>query len=459
MRVLLSDGSGLTARQVATQLSRAGHTVEVLTPDPLALTRFTRHVRRSHRVPPYGAEPFAWLAAALAVYAAGDFDVLFPTQEQVAVLSRSIEKLRLSGVATAVPAFDGLRRVQDKLAACATLAELGLPQPPASVVTTAAQLASWEHVPVFVKTPIGTATTGVHFITDRAALKPLASVCEAEGVFGEDGGVLIQSPMTGPLVMAQSVFSQGTLVACHANVRVQEGASGGASHKASIELPAVREHLTTLGGRLDWHGALSADAILTNAGPVYIDINPRLVEPGNAGRADVDLVTPMLDIALGRRPEVQAPGKADVATHQLLLAILGTAQHRHTRRAVAAELLAAARHRGTYRGSVEELTPLRGDPRTAIPVIAASLATLIRPATWQWFSSSAVTNYRAHTGGVELDHLQYHVSYSIHRTQRGPANAANVRHAGVRQRTFDPGRNRHREGEMGACARVFSSGR
>ncbi len=38
MRVLLSDGSGLTARQVATQLSVAGHVVEVLTADRLALT-------------------------------------------------------------------------------------------------------------------------------------------------------------------------------------------------------------------------------------------------------------------------------------------------------------------------------------------------------------------------------------------------------------------------------------
>ncbi len=38
VRVLLTDGSGLTARQVATELSLAGHRVEVLTPDPLALT-------------------------------------------------------------------------------------------------------------------------------------------------------------------------------------------------------------------------------------------------------------------------------------------------------------------------------------------------------------------------------------------------------------------------------------
>ncbi|MGO9077416.1 MAG: hypothetical protein ACLQDY_00005 [Streptosporangiaceae bacterium] len=47
MRVLLSDGSGLTARQAAGLLANAGHHVEVLSPDPFCLARFTRRVRRS----------------------------------------------------------------------------------------------------------------------------------------------------------------------------------------------------------------------------------------------------------------------------------------------------------------------------------------------------------------------------------------------------------------------------
>ena len=123
------------------------------------------------------------------------------------------------------------------------------------------------------------------------------------------------------------------------------------------------------------------------------------MEPGNAWRAGVDLVTPLLEIATGKRPPVQAPGRAGVATHQSLLAVLGAAQHHHNRRAVFAELASAARHDGFYQGSVEELTPLRRDPRTAMPVIAAALATLARPATWRWFSSEAVTNYALKPAG------------------------------------------------------------
>jgi hypothetical protein len=96
---------------------------------------------------------------------------------------------------------------------------------------------------------------------------------------------VVQEPAAGPLVMAQSVFARGELVAAHANLRVREGARGGASHKRSLPGPAdVVRHLEALGRALQWHGGLSADAILTDGGPVFIDVNPRLVEPGNAWR-------------------------------------------------------------------------------------------------------------------------------------------------------------------------------
>ena len=69
MLVLLSDGAGLTGRQCATVLARAGHSVEALSPAGLCLGRMTRHVRRVHRVPAIGRDPFGWLDAALEVAA------------------------------------------------------------------------------------------------------------------------------------------------------------------------------------------------------------------------------------------------------------------------------------------------------------------------------------------------------------------------------------------------------
>ena len=388
MRVLLSDGSGLTARQTATQLAAGGHAVYVLSPDPICLTQFTRRVRRVFRVPAYRTDPLRWLAAALRVYRDAGMDVLLPTQEQVAVLAARAGLLRAAGVRTVVPSFAALAQVQDKISAAGTLAAAGLAQPESTVLRTPEQAAAWDRFPVFLKQPIGTATTGVRRVSDRAGL---AQAVPPDAF--PAGGLLAQAPADGPLVMVQGVFAAGELVACHAALRVREGASGGASHKRSLELPAARADLARLGRHLGWHGALSADAILTSAGPRYIDVNPRLVEPANARRAGVDLVGPLLSLACGGTPPVQPAGRAGVLTHQLLLAILGAAQRTGRRGPVAAELLAAAWRAGAYRGSAEELTPVAGDLLAAVPVAMATAATLVSPAAWQWFVGGSVQNY------------------------------------------------------------------
>jgi len=72
--------------------------------------------------------------------------------------------------------------------------------------------------------------------------------------------------------------------------------------------------------------------------------------------------------------------------------VLGAARGQG-RLAVARELWDALRRGGDYRESTEELTPLRGDPLAAVPVTVAALATLIRPAMWQYFAGGAVGAY------------------------------------------------------------------
>jgi hypothetical protein len=364
--------------------------VEALSPDPLCICAFTRHVRRVHRVPAFGDDPFGWLEAAVAVYTDGAFDVLLPTQEQVAVLSRATDRLREQAVATVVPPFAALAMVQDKVSAFATLARLGLPQPPSAVITSAREWAAWDAFPAYLKKPIGTATSGVRRLAGSADL--------SDPAWQAEDGLLVQREVPGPLVMIQSVFAAGELVAFHACTRTGEGARGGASNKRGIELPAVREHIRELGDALRWHGALSADVILGEQGPVFIDINPRLVEPMNALRSGVDLLTPLLQLARGRTPAPQTPGSPGVATHQLLLAVLGAAQRSGRRRVVLGELAAAALNRRGYTGSSEELTP-GFDPRSALLLALAAGATLARPAAWRWFASGSVAAYALSPAG------------------------------------------------------------
>jgi hypothetical protein len=390
--VLLSDGAGLAARQSATLLSRAGHRVEALAPDPLCLCGLTRQVRQVHRVPGLGTDPLGWLEAALDVAARRQADILLPVQEQVAVMSLARDRIAGAGVLTAVPDFDSLRQVQDKVSAFETLTRLGLPQPRASVVTSREALEGIDQLPVFVKTPVGTASAGVRRVTTRAELRECAAQLDC------GGGVLVQQPAVGPLIMVQSVFANGQLVGFHACERVREGTGGGASHKRGVSAPEVRAHTAVLGAALNWHGALSADVILTAEGPRFIDINPRLVEPANAFMSGVDLTGALVEVARSGTAARQPPGNPGVRTHQALLALLGVAAESGRRRDILRELLRALTRTGHYRHSTEELTPVRWpgadvDPVTVIPVAAAALATLIRPAAWQRFAVGATSAY------------------------------------------------------------------
>ena len=227
MKVLLTEGSGLTSRQAATRLRGLGHSVGVLSSDPLALTGFTRSVRWWHRVPAFGSDPFAWLDAATYIARRHRYDLLFPTQEQVTVLSWAADTTRLHDVVTIVPTFDSLRAVQDKIAAKATLERLGIPQPRSTVLRDLDALRRWNEFPVYAKTPIGTATSGVRRVDDRAGLTALAGEWATAGVLGHDGdGVLVQAVADGPLAMLQTVFDRGRLTAFHANLRTREGAAG-----------------------------------------------------------------------------------------------------------------------------------------------------------------------------------------------------------------------------------------
>ncbi len=417
MLILMSDGGGLTSRQVATVLARAGHQVEALSPRGLCLGRMTRHVRRVHDVPPVGREPFGWLDAALGIAARRGADVLLPVQEQVAVMALGRDRIEAAGLATAVPSFEALAQVQDKVSAFRTLARIGVPQPPAVIAASAAELADAADrleagapatgegtpigLPAFVKTPIGTASAGVRRVSSPQELRRLVADWDREGAFGQ-GGVLVQQPVPGPLVMVQSVFAGGELVAFGACERIREGTAGGASHKLGRRWPQAREHLARLGAALGWHGALSADVIDGPDGPVFIDINPRLVEPANALARGVDLTGTLVEVAMAGAPKPGAAGSGPVRpqpdgvpgarTHQLLLAVLGAAQGGR-RRDVARELAGAALRRGTYRGSQEELTPGGGDLLAPVPVAVAALATLISPPAWRRFVGGSAGAY------------------------------------------------------------------
>ena len=127
-------------------------------------------------------------------------------------------------------------------------------------------------------------------IADPSALDRALEEVDRADAFGE--GIIVQEVVVGPVEHAQAVFSAGRMVAMHGFRQLLRGAGGGDASKVSIARPEVREHVARIGARLRWHGALSVDYIFRQPDgvPLYIDCNPRLVEPMSGILAGIDLM-------------------------------------------------------------------------------------------------------------------------------------------------------------------------
>jgi len=137
VRVLLSEGSSLTAREVLTCLGPADFHVEALDPDRLCIDRFSRWMRKVHACPRPGADPVGYLDAVKRVVRDRRIDVVLPTHEQAWLFAAGAPLL--SGVPLAVADVASFDRVQSKVEFARLLDELRLPQPrwrlgPATVV-------------------------------------------------------------------------------------------------------------------------------------------------------------------------------------------------------------------------------------------------------------------------------------------------------------------------------------
>jgi hypothetical protein len=367
--ILLTDGSGLSSRQVANLLSIKKHIVHLLSPPyTLSFTLLTRHVTKVHKVPKYGRDPFAWRTAVVSIISKENISTILCTQEQVAVLSA----YPISGVNIAVPSFTSLMRVFDKISAYETLNKASLPQPETAIVSTSELEKCSFLLPAYVKLPVGTASSGV-----RPAQTPQDLPRIATSFSTQSQTVLIQRQIHGPLLMITSVFSHGKLLAYHCCLRMREGPNGGAVSKISYHHPQVKPHLEKLGRMLSWHGALSLDAILDSKRDIYyIDINPRIVEPVNAYHAGLDLPTLLLDVTFNHKVSPLPEGKEGIKTHQTGLGLVDSAL-KAGRAGVVREVWDLLMGRGCYEGSTEELTPTTGDLLSVVSLVGLIVLLLI----------------------------------------------------------------------------------
>ena len=367
LRLLVTEGSSTSAREAITILGLSGHHIEVCDPSLWCLARYSRFVRKFHRCPGLRSDPAGFFAFVEQLLSCERFDVLLPTHEQGFLFARA--RRRLEGrVGFALPSFESYRTAHRKAGFSRLLDQLKMPQPPTRIVKSALALRDAIRFPSVIKTSIGTASRGIWFVRDADDLEIALHDLGTSDAFADE--VLVQDLIAGTTEKAQSVFCRGKLIGFHAYRQVAAGVGGGEAIKQSVSRPQVRAHLEKIGAHLGWHGALSVDFIMPDDGaaPLLIDCNPRLVEPMNAYRSGVDLVGLLLRVSQGETPEPLPESRAGVLTHLAVQALLGCASRDGTRHDIIRECWRLMATSGPYAGSSEELTPVRLDWFSAVPL-------------------------------------------------------------------------------------------
>ncbi len=396
MKVLFSEGSSLTAREFLSVLGPSGHWIEVLDPSLECICRFSRWTRRVHRCPPSNADPRGYLETANRVFDKGSFDVFLPTHEQAWLLAAAGPKLQRNLV-VALSSPESFARVQSKLEFARLLDEIGLPQPRWSPVDSVETLAR-QQPPFYLKAPFSTAGSGVCFVKTTGEAP---SAFESLRQFADGGPLMLQSVATGNYAQVQALFDHGRLAACHSSTQTAVGVGRSAAGRMSVNHPFARQDVSKIGRFLNWHGGITLDYLFRGSERLYLECNPRTVEPANAAESGVDLPGLQLALSLGDHPTEAPPGTMGVKTHGSLAIVLGTGAGAGTRKAVLRKLGELLFHRNVFQGSRERLTPFLNDFPSVLPFLAVTAQALISPRSVLKLSRTSIERYSVTRRAIE----------------------------------------------------------
>jgi predicted ATP-grasp superfamily ATP-dependent carboligase len=402
IRVLIPEGSSLSAREAIAALGPLGYRLAVCDPDPLCVGRFSRFVSKFYRSPRLGDDPGAYLRFILDLIKHERFDVLLPVHENALLFSRAYEQLA-PHIACAVAPFQAFEQVQSKAAFTHLLDELGLPHPPTRLVTRQVEIGIPKQYPFYIKTAYGTAGFGTWRVKNEAELSGIIQELENSHSFYQETPILIQEAIPGVLEVVQAVFDRGRLVAAHCYRQTAVGVGGSAAARIGIERPEVIQHLQKLGKALDWHGGLMLDYLfdmLTDQ-LAYIDPNPRMGETMNATFHGINIADLLVRLSLGEEIPQTAKKPAPIESHILISMLLGIAAQAGTRRAVWNELMDAIFKKGDYQNSPEDFSNFYIDFLSPLPAFKVAFQLLMDPKSHRQIAVAAVKNYALTPSAVE----------------------------------------------------------
>lgn len=394
-RVLLTEGSSLSARQTIYALAPLGVVMDVCDPKPwFCLARYSRHVRKCFRCPPFTTDPSGYVDFLKDRLAGGQYDAILPVHDQIYLLARARHRIT-QPVGLPLPDFAALDRLQSKAEMVRLMAELALPHPPTQFACTRSELAGACRFPCYIKLPYSTAGQGVWLVHAATELQSLTDKLEQAGLLKGESEILVQEPAPGTLGVVQTVFQHGRLVAGHCYLARATGVGGSAYARVGVTHPVVLQHVAKLGSHLNWQGALMLDYLwdASTETPRYMDANPRIGETFNATRSGVNLCEALLRVALDEPMPAYEPAHPGVRTHSVMMSLLALASRGAGRRELLAELYRAARGRGVYADSQDELTRLPDDWPSLLPAGFLATKLLLRPAAAAATVAQTVANY------------------------------------------------------------------
>jgi len=393
LKILLSEGSSNSARQTLYGLGRK-NSIDIVDPSPWCQCRYSSLIHRWHRCPSAANDPAAYVACIIDLLNRNRYDVLFPTHEQVYLLSRYRDSLG-KRVGLAVPDFESLRRMQSKAEFVRLMTELELPIPACRIVNSEKDIAAHDRFPCYLKLAHSTASLGVKRVENRESLIAGLAEFKRGGLWQEGTEILIQQPARGGQAEVSAVFQHGRLVAAACAEVLETGIGGGPAQRVSADHVHVIEHVKQLGNHLQWHGPLVLEYFYDPASgkPEYIEANPRIGESLNAQLSGVNVCEIVARISLGETVDTLTIGKPGARSHNGFILLIADAYNGASRRQLFKRLWAGWTRRGIYATFESEMTRPREDWGSLIPATVVTLGLLVNPRSAIRLTQNTVANY------------------------------------------------------------------
>ena len=393
LKILFTEGSSTSSREALYCLG-PHHKIDIMDPSPFCQSRFSRFVRRWHRCPSYSREPLDYLRFLVRLLRSERYDVIFPTHEQVYLLSRVKSELQsLAGLT--VPDFDSLEKIYDKASFSRLLNGLDLPQPETVIVRSRDELErSWDF-PRYIKLAHGTAGQGVWFVENSQQLHEILDQCEEAGLLDGKQEFLVQKPIAGTQRDVGGVFQNGRFVTGGSCEGLVVGVGGASMQRVGTHRPEMLEHLRRVAAHLQWQGPLSLAAMYDAKADRYnyLEAGPRIGETVPALISGANVCQLVVDMSGNEPVDCEWITKSGIRTHQTFLILVSKALEGDGRRDILAELWRACRGKGMYAMSEDELTRPREDWLSLVPATAVTLLLLAYPPAARLLVRKTVENY------------------------------------------------------------------